>query len=86
MEAIRDIIIEKYCRLDILINAASGNMPGATIGSDQAIYDLKKDHLQKVLDLNIIGTILPTQVFSELFAKQKNGVISISLQHLQSVL
>ena len=61
-------------------------MPGATIGSDQAIYDLKKDHLQKVLDLNIIGTILPTQVFSEFFAKQKNGVISISLQHLQSVL
>ncbi|MBF4471507.1 SDR family oxidoreductase [Flavobacterium sp. HJJ] len=75
MEAIRDFIIEKYGRLDILINAAGGNMPGATIGPDQAIYDLKKDHLQKVLDLNIIGTILPSQVFSELFAKQKSGVI-----------
>lgn len=75
MEAIRDSIVEKYGRLDILINAAGGNMPGATIGPDQAIYDLKKDDLQKVLDLNIIGTILPTQVFSELFAKQKNGVI-----------
>lgn len=75
LEAIRDIIVEKYGRLDILINAAGGNMPGATIAPDQAIYDLKKDHLQKVLDLNIIGTILPTQVFSELFAKQKSGVI-----------
>ena len=75
MEAIRDSIAEKYGRLDILINAAGGNMPGATIGPGQAIYDLKKDDLQKVLDLNIIGTILPTQVFSELFAKQKNGVI-----------
>lgn len=75
MESIRDYIIEKYGRLDILINAAGGNMPGATIGPDQAIYELKKDHLQNVLDLNIIGTILPTQVFSELFAKQKSGVI-----------
>ncbi|GGF03721.1 SDR family oxidoreductase [Flavobacterium limi] len=75
MEAVRDLISQKYGRLDILINAAGGNMPGATIGPDEAIYDLKKDHLQKVLDLNIIGTILPTQVFSEIFAKQKNGII-----------
>jgi NAD(P)-dependent dehydrogenase (short-subunit alcohol dehydrogenase family) len=75
MESIRDIIIEKYGRLDILINAAGGNMPGATIAPDQSIYDLKKDDLQKVLDLNIIGTILPTQVFSKLFAKQKSGII-----------
>jgi len=75
LEEIRDFIVEKYGRLDILINAAGGNMPGATIGPDQAIYNLNMGDLQKVLDLNIIGTILPTQVFSELFAKQKNGVI-----------
>lgn len=75
LEEIRDFIVEKYGRLDILINAAGGNMPGATIGPDQAIYNLNTGDLQKVLDLNIIGTILPTQVFSELFAKQKNGVI-----------
>lgn len=73
--AIKNLIIEKYGRLDILINAAGGNMPGATIGPDQAFYDLKVGDLQKVLDLNIIGTVLPTQVFSELFAKQKSGVI-----------
>jgi len=73
--AIKNLIIEKYGRLDILINAAGGNMPGATIGPDQAFYDLKVVDLQKVLDLNIIGTVLPTQVFSELFANQKSGVI-----------
>lgn len=75
LEKVRDFIIEKYGRLDILINAAGGNMPGATIGPDQAIYDMKSDDLQKILDLNIIGTILPSQVFSEVFAKQKSGVI-----------
>jgi NAD(P)-dependent dehydrogenase (short-subunit alcohol dehydrogenase family) len=46
--------------LDILINAAGS---GATIGPDQAIYDMQLAHLVKVLDLNIIGTILPSQVF-----------------------
>nr|WP_294929340.1 SDR family oxidoreductase [uncultured Flavobacterium sp.] len=75
LEETRDLIIKKYGCLDILINAAGGNMPGATIGPDQAIYNLNTGDLQKVLDLNIIGTILPTQVFSEVFAKQKSGVI-----------
>jgi len=75
LEAVRDFITEKYGRLDILINAAGGNMPGATIGPDQAIYDMQLPHLQKVLDLNIIGTMLPSQVFSEIFARQKSGII-----------
>lgn len=75
LEEIRDFIIEKYGRLDILINAAGGNMPGATIGPDQAFYDLKLGDLQKVMDLNVIGTMLPSKVFSELFAQQKSGII-----------
>ncbi|QGK73624.1 SDR family oxidoreductase [Flavobacterium sp. SLB02] len=75
LEKARDFIVEKYGGLDILINAAGGNMPGATISPDQAIFDMKVDELQKVVDLNIIGTMLPSQVFSELFAKQKQGII-----------
>ncbi|RED22539.1 NAD(P)-dependent dehydrogenase (short-subunit alcohol dehydrogenase family) [Flavobacterium cutihirudinis] len=75
LQKAKDFIVEKFGRLDILINAAGGNMPGATIGPEQAIYDMKTDDLQKVVDLNIIGTMLPSQVFSELFAKQKQGII-----------
>lgn len=74
-EKAKTFILEKYGRLDILINAAGGNMPGATIAPDQAIYDLQVESLQQVIDLNIIGTMLPSQVFSELFAQQKEGII-----------
>ena len=75
MELIKDKILADFGKLDILINAAGGNMPGATIGPDQAIFDMKEADLQKVLNLNIIGTMLPSQVFSEIFAKQKSGII-----------
>lgn len=75
LEKVRDFIIEKHGRLDILINAAGGNMSGAIISPNQAFYDMELPQLQKVLDLNIIGTILPSQVFSEVFAKQKSGII-----------
>jgi NAD(P)-dependent dehydrogenase (short-subunit alcohol dehydrogenase family) len=75
LETLRDEIIAKYGKLDILINAAGGNMPGATIAPDKAIYDMLTADLQKVLNLNIIGTMLPSQVFSEIFAKQRQGII-----------
>lgn len=75
LEKVKDLIVEKYGRLDILINAAGGNIPGATIAPDDTIFNMQTVDLQKVVDLNIIGTILPTQVFSEIFANQKQGVI-----------
>ncbi len=68
-------LLNKYGRLDILINAAGGNMPGATIPPDKTIFDLQIEDLKKVVDLNLIGTILPTKIFSEIFDKQKKGII-----------
>lgn len=75
LEKVKQFVLEKYNRLDILINAAGGNMPGATITPEQDFFNANTDDLQKVMDLNIMGTLLPSKVFSELFAKQKNGVI-----------
>ena len=56
-------IMDKYGRVDALLNAAGGNMPGATIAPTGNFFDLKVDEFQKVLNLNLTGTVLPTQVF-----------------------
>lgn len=79
LQDIRDKIIKKYNRIDILINAAGGNMPGATIGIDQTIFDLKMDDFKKVTDLNLNGTVLPTLIFGKTMSEQKSGsIINIS--------
>lgn len=56
-------ILAAYGRVDALLNAAGGNMPGATIAPTGNFFDLKVDEFQKVLNLNLTGTVLPTQVF-----------------------
>lgn len=68
-------ILDRYGKVDGLINGAGGNMPGATIGEDQTILDLDMADYDKVLDLNLKGTVLPTMVFAKAFAKQKTGSI-----------
>ena len=70
-----DYIIERYGRIDTLLNAAGGNMPGAVISPDQNIFDLKSDEFQKVLNLNLTGTVLPTQIFLKPMVKQNKGSI-----------
>jgi len=72
-------IVAKYGRIDVLINAAGGNMPGATIGPDKTIFDLDVDAFKTVVDLNLFGTVIPTMVFSKVMTEQKQGnIINIS--------
>ncbi|HET7732766.1 MAG TPA: SDR family oxidoreductase [Paludibacter sp.] len=72
-------VIAKYGRVDVLINGAGGNMPGATIGPDKTIFDLDVDAFKKVVDLNLFGTVIPTMVFAKVMTEQKQGnIINIS--------
>lgn len=75
LESNYEEIMARYGRIDVLINGAGGNMPGATIAPDKTIFDLDIDAFKKVVDLNLFGTILPTMVFSKAMAEQKKGVI-----------
>jgi len=68
-------IIAKYGKIDVLINGAGGNMPGATIGPNNNIFDLKMDDFRKVFDLNLMGTVVPTVVFAKYMVEAKQGNI-----------
>lgn len=68
-------IMARYGRVDALLNAAGGNMPGATIGPDGNIFDLKVEDFRKVLDLNLTGTVIPTQVFLKPMVEAGRGAI-----------
>ena len=68
-------IREHFGRIDALINAAGGNHPQATTGADNAFFDIPQEALNFVLDLNLVGTIIPSQVFGKLMAEQGDGII-----------
>ena len=68
-------ILKTYGRIDTLINAAGGNMPGATIPPDKTFFDLDVAQFEKVLNLNLTGTVIPTQIFLEPMVKQGKGSI-----------
>lgn len=75
----RDEVLAKYGKVDILLNAAGGNMAGASVNPGQTIFDLNIGALDKVTDLNFKGTVLPSLVFGEVMANQKSGnIINIS--------
>ena len=75
MEDVSKEILKKWGRIDILLNAAGGNMPGATIGVDQTIFDLSMDDFNKVTELNLNGSVIPSLVFGKIMADQNSGSI-----------
>lgn len=68
-------IIEKYGTIDVLLNAAGGNMASATVPPDKTIFDLDVEAVKKVTELNLFGTIIPTMVFAKAMVEKKKGSI-----------
>jgi len=75
LENAKASVLEKFGKIDILINGAGGNSPKATTNPDQSFFDLPADAIKWVFDLNFMGTVLPTQIFGKLMAEQKSGCI-----------
>ena len=71
----REAILGAWGQIDILLNAAGGNMGGATIAPDKSFLDLEIEAFRKVVDLNLFGTVLPTTVFGEAMTARRKGVI-----------
>jgi NAD(P)-dependent dehydrogenase (short-subunit alcohol dehydrogenase family) len=71
--AAREATLERWGRVDTLVNAAGGNVAAATVAEDISFFGLEQGPLREVLDLNLLGTVLPTQVFGEAMAKGSSG-------------
>src|ERR1043165_818797 len=70
-----ETVVTKFGRVDCLVNGAGGNDPRATTRPDLSFFDLPEDAIRNVFDLNLLGTILPTQLFAKQMAAQGDGVI-----------
>jgi NAD(P)-dependent dehydrogenase (short-subunit alcohol dehydrogenase family) len=75
LERALDLLVQRFGRVDALVNAAGGNHPKATTGASASFFDLPPDALRWVFDLNLIGTILPSQVFGRAMAADGAGTI-----------
>jgi len=63
LEGARDALLQRWGRVDILVNAAGGNVPEATLSDKVGVFGLPEKALRQVMDLNFLGTLLPCQIF-----------------------
>lgn len=79
LQSVRDAVLERWGRIDILVNAAGGNVPAATLPPGASVFALPREAFSEVFELNLTGTLLPTQVFGEQMARQQRGsIVNIS--------
>lgn len=72
-------ILDEYGKIDGLVNGAGGNMPGAVVQPDSDIFQIDTNALRQVMDLNLFGTLLPTQIFGAAIQKTGRGsIVNIS--------
>ncbi|MEN8225575.1 MAG: SDR family oxidoreductase [Bacteroidota bacterium] len=87
LETVKNEIISLHGKIDILINTAGGNMPGATIAPDQTIFDMDMDDFKKVTELNLNGSVLPSLVFGEAMSLHGTGsILNMSSMAVDSVI
>jgi NAD(P)-dependent dehydrogenase (short-subunit alcohol dehydrogenase family) len=75
LEKVCEGVLQKFGRVDILINGAGGNKPQATTSPDLPFFDLPQEAFQWVFDLNFMTALLSSQVFGKAMSRQKDGVI-----------
>lgn len=83
----REKVIAEWDKIDILINAAGGNIDGAIVNPEESFLDLDNEAFEQVVDLNFMGTYKPAKVFGEPMIQQREGtIVNISSMAAQQVL
>jgi len=75
----KDLILNRFGKINGLVNAAGGNVPEAVLQPDADIFSMNMNGMKKALELNVWGTLLPTQIFGPAFVQQQSGsIVNIS--------
>ena len=75
----KENVLDAWGRIDILVNAAGGNVADARTSDDRSIFDVTQEAFREVVQLNLDGTVAPTLVFGEAMAGAgKGSIINIS--------
>ncbi len=82
--AAKEKVLKEFGRIDGLVNAAGGNMPKAVVQPDTDIFQLDVTALKQVVELNLFGTILPTQVFGQAIANNVEGGSIVNISSMAS--
>jgi NAD(P)-dependent dehydrogenase (short-subunit alcohol dehydrogenase family) len=69
------VVLDRFGPPYALLNVAGGNAPEATTGPQNSFFDMPPDAIRKTIDVNLVGTILPSQVFGRIMADRGEGVI-----------
>jgi NAD(P)-dependent dehydrogenase (short-subunit alcohol dehydrogenase family) len=75
LESARDEVLARFGRVDILINGAGGNKKQASTSQELSFFELPSDAIRWVFDLNLLGTIFPSQIFGKSMVEQGGGSI-----------
>ncbi|GAB4115503.1 MAG: SDR family oxidoreductase [Roseiflexaceae bacterium] len=87
LQQARAALLERWGQIDILVNAAGGNMPAATLQPGASFFSLPVEGMEAVIALNLQGTLLPTQVFGEPIGTAGRGsIVNISSMAAQRAL
>lgn len=83
----RDQVVQAWGSVDVLVNAAGGNRKDATVDAGHPLFDLPPEAFRAVVDLNLTGTLLPTQAFGRVMAEHRRGsIVNVSSMAAQKPL
>jgi NAD(P)-dependent dehydrogenase (short-subunit alcohol dehydrogenase family) len=80
LKACKNIVLKQFGKIDGLVNAAGGNQPEGVLLPSQDIFQMNLEGMRHVMDLNLWGTLIPTQIFGEAIAQtaEKGSIVNIS--------
>ena len=79
LQACKQQVLDAFGKIDGLVNAAGGNMPEGVLQNNESVFNMNMEGMRKTLDINLWGTVIPTQVFGEAIAASgKGSIVNIS--------